>query len=210
MNEGLKTLDLDALVLAGGESRRMGLHKALLPLGYTTLLGMVVERLHPLFRRVLVVARHKESLPHLDAAVLTDDRWERGPLVGLVRGLAASDAPYCFVVGCDMPFLRPKVIHRMTERLQGCDILTPLVQGHPQPLHAFYSRRCLTFARELLAGGVTSLRALFPLCQVQTVPASELLDLDPDLLSFRDLDTMQDYQAAKQLVQGFLQGEVAT
>ena len=202
------THDLDALVLAGGESRRMNFPKALLPLGSGTLIGTVLALLQPLFRRVLVVARDSEGLAGLGVEVLTDERPERGPLVGLARGLAASDAPWCFLVGCDMPFLRSEVIQRMAERLSGCDILVPHLEGRFQSLHAFYGQGCLPYARELLEKGITFPRALFPHCRVRTVAAADFLDIDPDLLSFRDLNTMEDYQAARQQIQGFQQREV--
>lgn len=207
MSTPYKTRDLDALVLAGGESRRVGSPKALLPLGSTSLIGAVLARLRPLFRQVLVVARDKEGLVGLGATVLVDGRLERGPLVGLTRGLETTDAPWCFVVGCDMPFLRPAVIHRMAEHLNGCDILAPYLGGHLQTLHAFYSKGCLPFARGLLKEGNTSPRALFPLCRVRTMEATEFLDIDPDLLSFMDLDTVEEYQAALQLTQGTQQQE---
>lgn len=199
MSERARTLDMDALVLAGGESRRMGASKAALPFGDGTLAGTVVSVLRPLFRRVLVVARDNQGWLGEGVELLTDDRPERGPLVGLARGLDASGAGWCFVVGCDMPFLRPEVISRMAERLDGCDVLAPSVGARVQPLHAFYSQECLAPARSLLESGVTSLGALLRLCRVRTVSASDLLDLDPYLMSFRDVDTGEEYEEARRV-----------
>ncbi len=193
--------DLDALVLAGGESSRMGGPKALLPIGNTTLLGATIGRLRPLFRRVLVVTRDRDALVGLDVEVLTDDRPERGPLVGLARGLAASDAPWCFVTGCDMPFLNPAVIGYMAQRLEGYEIVATSVKGRLQPLHAFYSHDCLPRARDLLDSGATSMLALLDCCHVHTISASELIVVDPELLSFRDVDTQEEYMAAQHLAE---------
>lgn len=192
---------LDALVLAGGESSRMGGPKALLPIGNTTLLGATIGRLRPLFRRVLVVTRDRDALVGLDVEALTDDRPERGPLVGLARGLAASDAPWCFVTGCDMPFLNPEVIGRMARYVEGYEILVPRVKGRLQPLHAFYSHQCLPRASELLESGITSILALLDRCRVCTIDASEFMELDPELLSFRDVDTQEEYRAAQNLAE---------
>ena len=204
MTELLTSKTLDALVLAGGESSRMGGPKAMLPLGNTTLLGATLDRLRPLFRRVIVVARQREALVGLEAEILTDDRPERGPLVGLVRGLAASNAPWCFLTGCDMPFLHPGVIGRMVENLDGCDILVPRINGRWQTLHAFYSQKCLSRATELLDNDVTFMRPLFPLCQTRTMVASDFTDLDPELRSFMDVDTQDDYRVVRELSKGFL------
>lgn len=192
----MDTLDLDALVLAGGESRRMGHPKALLPFGNSTLLGVVVDHLLPLFDRVLVVARERDRLHGVDAEVLIDGRLERGPLVGLAKGLAATEVPYCFVVGCDMPFLQPKVIGYMAGLLDGCDVLVPVLEGRLQPLHAFYSHRCLPLATRLLDVGAVSLRSLLASCHVRTIDVAEFSHLDPELLSFRDVDTLSDYAEA--------------
>ena len=187
----------------------MGSPKALLALGDTTLVDAVIARLRPIFHRVLVVTRHSGSLMSLDAEVLMDQRPDRGPLVGLARGLSVSDAPWCFVVGCDMPFLNARVIHRMVESLSECEILVPNVGGNLQPLHAFYSRQCLPLAEKLLDQGITSVQALFLGCSVRTIEAAELLHLDPDLLSYWDLDTEGDYQAALNLIQGHDRQEVS-
>ncbi len=193
-------LELDALVMAGGESRRMGCPKELLPFGDTTLIHAVIEILQPLFRRVLVVARDPQCLDLPGVQVLLDNSTQRGPLVGLARGLEASNASWCFAVACDMPFLHPLVIQRMAEKLADCDILAPFVAGRLQPLHAFYSRSCLPIAQHLLDRGITSARALFPHCRVRTMLASDFVDVDPKLLSFTDLDTKKQYLAAQQLL----------
>lgn len=198
MKVQIGTKALDAIVLAGGESRRMGTPKAFLPWESTTMLEALLGRLTPLFRRAIVVVRDQAGWEGLGVEVLTDGRPERGPLVGLARGLAASDAPWCYVMGCDMPFLRPAVVGWMAQRLEGCDILA-LEEGRPVPLPAFYGRGCLAPALELLDRGETSLRALFLHCRVRTIPGASLQTLDPHLLSLRDLDTPEEYEAARRL-----------
>ena len=187
---------MDAIVLAGGQSVRMGVPKAHLPFGGSTLIETVIAALRPLFRTVYVVGRERDRLAGLDATLLIDDREYSGPLVGLARGLSASDAPWCFAVGCDMPFLSPRVIGRMASLLDDCDVLAASVEGHVQPLHAFYSTACLPAALRLLDEGDTSLRALLNASRVCSVEARRLLDVDPELDSFRDLDTPEEYNSA--------------
>ncbi len=180
----------------------MGFPKAFMPLGNTTLIETVISRLQPIFRRVLVVARNSKELRDLNTVILTDHRLEKGPLVGLARGLSVSDAPWCFVAGCDMPFLRPEVIQRMAAHLNDGDVLVPNVAGHLQPLHAFYSQRCCAVAKRQLDHGITSIQSIFSSCDVSHLEADTFLDIDPELLSFRDVDTTDDYHEAQKLVQG--------
>ena len=193
-------IDIDAIVLAGGESRRMGRQKATLPLGDTTAIEAVLSLLRPIFQRILVVTRNRESLPELKEEILMDGRPERGPLAGLARGLGASSSPWCFVVGCDMPFLHPGTIGRMAANLEGCDILAACLDGRLQPLHAFYSRACITRAEELLAQGITSLKALHAGVRVRHLTSGDFEGLG--LASFKDMDTLEDYQAARALWEG--------
>lgn len=200
MSQRVSIHDMDAIVLAGGDSTRMGCPKALMPLGNSTLIGTVIGRLRHRFRRVLIVGWDSPNLAEGGVEVVPDAWPLRGPLVGLATGLAYSEAPWCFLVGCDMPFLLWEVISHMAKRLDGCEILVPEVNGTPQPLHAFYGKGCLPQAGKLLEEGTTSLRALLRLCNVRELPADELRDLDPHFLSFRDLDTPEDYQKALRLL----------
>jgi molybdopterin-guanine dinucleotide biosynthesis protein A len=171
MNRSPDISQLDAIVLAGGESRRMGVAKASLPFGETSLAGLDVE-------------------------ILEDDLPLQGPLVGLARGLAHSKAPWCFVAACDMPFLQTEVIKSMAARLMDCDAVIPEYEGRLQTLHAFYSSACLPIAQGLLAEGNTSMRALASRCRVTKMSESDFDDIPGGLRSFRDLDIVEEYRDA--------------
>ena len=90
-----KLSQFDAIVLAGGESWRMGTPKANLQFGDSSLIGAAVAALKPVFRQVFVVTRDKASLPDLGVEILEDDHPLQGPLVGMVRGLSHCNAGWC-------------------------------------------------------------------------------------------------------------------
>ena len=196
MNERPDISQLDAIVLAGGDSRRMGSTKATLPFGNTSLVGAAVQALRPVFRQVLVVTQDKASLSGLDVAILEDGRTLRGPLVGLARGLAHSSAPWCFVAACDMPFLRAEVIRGMAAHLGDCDVVAPECEARLQTRHAFYSSSCLPIAKELLEQAITSMNALLSRCRVTKLGQDRFAGIPGGLQSFRDLDTAEEYRAA--------------
>ncbi|MBI4340513.1 MAG: molybdenum cofactor guanylyltransferase [Chloroflexi bacterium] len=197
----LSLCEADAIILAGGQSRRMGAPKALLPWGQGALVQATVESLSPHFRRVIVVARPGQSLPPVNASVVYDAMALGGPMVGLASGLAASDAPWCFVAGCDMPFLDRQVVERMALWAEGCDIVLLRSGGLLQPLHAWYSERCLVKAEALLKRGVTSLRALLEGCHLRILEEAALGEAGQARLSAVDIDTPDSYLAAWRLAQ---------
>ena len=135
------------------------------------------------------MGRDTEGLGYLGVPVIQDRGPHRGPLVGLHSGLTKSGAEWCFAVGCDMPFLSAPVIDYMATFLDSGDIVAARVKGRVQPLHAFYSRRCIPSADELLSLGKSSLKALIAASRTTVIPEGDLAPLDPGLRSFVDLDT---------------------
>ena len=86
---------------------------------------------------------------------------------------------------------------------QDLDAVVPLIDGHPQPLAAFYSTGALPAIRALLDGdGKRSLRAVLERLHVAHVHAAELNAADPGLASFVDLDTPEDLAKAKHQKKG--------
>ena len=191
--------DCLAVVMAGGDSRRMGRDKASLMLGEQTLLQRVAATLQTVFSQVVVSVR----TPRADIALpqIGDAHADVGPLAGLCAGLEYATQngwPWIFAAATDMPFLRPALIEQLATRRSGVDAVVPLVDGHPQPLAAFYSVNALPAIHALLAGdGKRSLRAVLERLQVAYVHEADLIAADPGLDSFVDLDTPEDLGSAE-------------
>jgi molybdenum cofactor guanylyltransferase len=102
------------LLLAGGESRRMGRSKALLPVEETTLVEWLAERFRPAFDQLLVAARDISQLPwSLRRDFLADIRPGAGPLAGIEAGLASARNPGVVAVACDMPYVTVALAERL-------------------------------------------------------------------------------------------------
>ncbi|MFQ5844419.1 MAG: molybdenum cofactor guanylyltransferase [Planctomycetota bacterium] len=184
-----------AIVLCGGRSRRMGRDKGSLPFGPETLLRRTIRLVSEAVPEIRVVARAGQEIPG-GLEVVRDPAEGLGPLAGLAAGLAAMRAERAFVTSCDVPFLRPAYVRRMLELSRGHAVAVPLVDGYHMTTSAVYSRDVLPVARQLVAE-----RRLRPLFLVEAVDArivtaDELHDVDPDLESFRNCNTRQDYEAA--------------
>jgi molybdopterin-guanine dinucleotide biosynthesis protein A len=211
--------DCTAIILAGGESKRMGRDKAALPFNGETLLQRVIACVQPLFVQTLVSVRQ----PRADVALpqICDMQADSGPLAGLVSTLESVTTPWVFVVACDMPFVTAKVVERLAEfrsqltplslsqegsglassekwRSGEAQAVVPMIDGYPQPLTAFYARAALDEMRASLAAGDKSLRGMLQRLNVCYVSEAALRDCDPQLRSFFDLDTPQDYLAAQE------------
>ncbi len=186
-----------AVIMAGGDSRRMGQDKANLVLGERTLLQSVVATLQPMFAEVIVSVRQLRS--EIDLPQVRDDPAYSGPLAGLAAALESPTMPWIFIVACDMPFMTQAVIEYLALQRAEYQAVVPVVGGHPQPLAAFYARECLDEVRACLHGeGKHSFRALLDTVRVCYVSEAQMQVVDPQLRSFFDLDTPQDFRAAQE------------
>lgn len=192
--------DCTAIILAGGDSQRMGGDKASVLLGGQTLLQRVIVAMQQVFPHVIVSVRQLRpeiNLPQVCDGHIGEGKQGGGPLAGLVAGLDRITTPWAFVVACDMPFVAPAMVELLAGYRINCQAVVPVVQGHPQPLAAFYAGSCLGKLRaHLVGGGKNSLRAVLEQLQVGYVDELELLHADPALRSFFDLDTPDDVARA--------------
>jgi molybdopterin-guanine dinucleotide biosynthesis protein A len=193
--------DCTAIILAGGDSQRMGRDKANLLLGKQTLLQRVIATMQQVFPQIIVSVR--QPRPEIDLPQICDEQSSEGmlvcvgPLAGLAAGLGQVTTPWAFVVACDMPFVEPAMVELLGKYRGRYQAVVPVVQGHTQPLAAFYAGSCLgTIRAHLAGGGKNSLRAVLEQLQVRYVDETELLKADPALRSFFDLDTPQDVAIA--------------
>lgn len=197
---------LGAVVLCGGESKRMGRPKAWLPFGGEALLQRVVRRVAEVAAPIVVVAAPGQDLPELPAGarVVVDRVAGRGPLQGIATGLEAlgGAAEAAFASSTDVPFLQPAMIRRLAALHRGHDVAVPSVGGRHHPLCAIYAAGVLPEIEALLAAD--RLRPFFLFERVRTVVADEgMLLADPalraadgELRSLRNVNTPEEYEAA--------------
>jgi len=140
-------------ILAGGASSRMGTNKALVPFAGKPLLARQLDVLRPLFERVLLGANDPRPYAAFGIDVVPDLLPTRCALTGIHALVAASPTEAVFVVGCDLPFLNPRLIEAILERRAGADAVVPESDAGPEPLHALYTRACLPAIEECAARG---------------------------------------------------------
>jgi molybdopterin-guanine dinucleotide biosynthesis protein A len=212
--------DCTAIILAGGDSRRMGRDKATLPFAGTTLMQAVIATMQQLFPATLVSVR--QIRPEIYLPQVCDTQADGGPLTGLVTTLSRVATPWAFVVACDMPFISPALVELLGgyrfkplptspcqgrgisfppdkggSRGVGCQAVIPVVHGQLQPLAAFYSTSCVPLLRASLALGNKSLLGALKHLDVCYVDETQMRQTDPQLRSFFDLDTPQDLTIAQ-------------
>jgi molybdopterin-guanine dinucleotide biosynthesis protein A len=185
-----------AIILAGGRSSRMGRPKALLPFADEPLIVHTIRTLRQLFADIVVVAAPEQELPPLPVTLVRDEVAYQGPVGGIYYGLQAARTAVCFVTSCDAPFLNLALIAHLLAQITDCDVVVPHWQERLQPLHAVYRRSVAPLLRAQLEHG--ELRPIFLYEKVRTrkVGAEELRRFDPEGLSFRNLNSPADYQAA--------------
>ncbi len=190
-----------AIILAGGKSSRMGRPKALLPFDGEPLIAHTVHTLGRLFGDIVVVAAPEQKLPPLPVTLVRDEIAYRGPVGGIYYGLQAARTEVSFVTSCDAPFLNLALIAHLLSQITDCDVVVPHWQDRLQPLHAVYHRSVAPLLQAQLERG--ELRPIFLYQKVRTreVGAEELRRFDPEGLSFRNLNSPEDYQAALALWQ---------
>lgn len=218
MNTQADDLSSFALIInAGGESRRMGRSKALLPVppDDTPLIAHVARRLASLpLDRVIVVANDPTlpAMAQLSAPTIfvADAYPGAGALGGIATGLQQIDG-WAVVVACDLPLVAPQVFallaHIAAERDdQGeCwDAVVPVIGGYEEPLHALYHRRCLPAIEARLVQGQRRVISFMGDVRTRYVSEDELRSVDPQLHSFVNANTPAEWDAALQLINKLL------
>ena len=202
---------ISGIVLAGGMSRRLGRDKAVEPVGGEPLIMRVLHRLSEVTDQTVVVVNEigrASALPLNEAStkrtldtVAVDAYPGKGSLGGIFTGLSASDADWGLVVACDMPFLNVELFRRMLSVRDGSDAVVPVVEGRPEPTHAIYSRACLPYIERRLKADDLKISGFFNEVRVRFLSEEEVDSLDPEHLSFFNVNTQADLDRALELVE---------
>jgi molybdopterin-guanine dinucleotide biosynthesis protein A len=191
--------DATAVILTGGKSSRMGRPKALLPFDDEPLIVHLVRNLKRMFAETIVVASPEQELPSLSAALVRDEIAYQGPVSGIYYGLKAATKEVCFVTSCDAPFLSLPLISHLLSQISEWDVVVPYWQERFQPLHAAYRRSVAPLLREQLDRGELRPILLYQKVRTRKIDEDDIRRLDPEGLSFLNMNTPEDYADALRL-----------
>ena len=187
---------ISAIVLAGGQSRRMGRDKALIEFQGRPLIVHVIDTLRELTNEIMVVANRSESHGAWGARIVPDYDPPCGPLGGIAAGLRAAQHDLAIVVACDMPFLNVQLLRYLLDAAADYDAVVPQTGADFEPLHAVYRRTCYLPIVQRLANGQRRVISFFEDVRLRTVPEAEWRAIDPTGRSVSNLNTPGDVAAA--------------
>jgi len=189
------------VILAGGQSSRLGQDKAFLVLDGQPLVARTAHRLAALSDDLIVVTNDPARYGPLGlpARLLPDERPGEGSLMGIYSGLRAARYSHAVVVACDMPFLNLALLRMMLPLTNEYDVVIPRLDGLLEPLHAIYGQACLPAIARLLERGQRQIIAFFHEVRVRYVEEDEVDRFDPHHLSFLNVNTPEDWERVQEL-----------
>jgi molybdenum cofactor guanylyltransferase len=181
----------------------MGRSKAMLDFGGEPMIARIVRQLRRRFDEVVIVAA-PESVEHLEipadaAKIILDETAFQGPADALRRGLRAVGSDFAFACSCDLPLLNADVAFALLAMLDRFDAVIPEIAGRLQPLHAVYRTNCAGALEAMAARGEKRLVAIADAVKTRRVAEPELRAIDPELLSFVNVNTPSNYARALRL-----------
>ncbi|MFQ6111228.1 MAG: molybdenum cofactor guanylyltransferase [Nitrospinota bacterium] len=194
------SVDVTGVILAGGESSRMGRNKAFLEVGGERLVDRAVSLLEGLFEELILIANDLSAYAYLGLRTLPDRFPGKKSLGGIHTALLHMKTPYCFVAACDMPFLKEGLVRYLLSLREGYEVVVPRLDWGLEPLCAVYSQACLKPIERLLNRGDLKIINFFPEVRVCEVARDDLMRFDPELDSFFNINTPEDLARANRLL----------
>jgi len=172
-------------------------------IGGERLVQKVINDVHQISQEVLVVTSKEQFATiaslDLEVRIVVDVYPGKAAFGGIYTGLATATTNYGLVVACDMPFLNINLLNYLVGVAPGYDVVIPKVEEKIEPLHAVYSKNCLTTIKRLLDNNILQMLQLLDLVKTRYVTEEEVNVFDPEHLSFFNINTIKDLNEAEQL-----------
>jgi molybdopterin-guanine dinucleotide biosynthesis protein A len=154
-------MNISAVLLAGGESRRMGKDKATLSFCGTPLWRIQLEllrRLEP--AEIFVSARTDPSWRPADVHLIADVPPSRGPISGIAAVLPNIHTTHLLALAVDMPLMSELYLRDLCREIGPSRGIVPQIHSRVEPLAAIYPREAASDFQNALAGSDFSLQTL--------------------------------------------------
>ncbi len=190
---------ISGIILAGGKSSRYGRNKALVEIHGVRLIEQVIRVMEPLFERLIIITNTLQDYAYLKLPMFEDLIKGLGPIGGIFTGLQTMSDEAGFFVACDMPYLNGELVRHMADVMEGFDVVVPKVDWKVEPLHAIYTKRCIPAIKELIDNKDYQIIKCFQGVRVRYLNKEEILDFDPELRSFFNINRPEEMLNATKL-----------
>ncbi|MBI4649848.1 molybdenum cofactor guanylyltransferase [Candidatus Desantisbacteria bacterium] len=174
-----------------------GKPKAFLQFGGRYAIELLLKLHHKFCDQVIIVTDNKSLyLDIKDTKIVEDKIKYMGPLFGILYGLNSSFSEINFITACDSPFIMESVVEYLLSIAfngKNYDVIIPFLKNNYQPLTAVYSKKCIPWIEKSLNNSMYRITDFFPNVKVKKVYEQEIIILDPELKSFNNINTPEEY-----------------
>ncbi|MCB2180054.1 molybdenum cofactor guanylyltransferase [bacterium] len=191
-------MEYSIAIQAGGKSTRMGHDKGLLDFGGTPLVAYIYSQVKDKSKDIFIISNTPDQYKQFGLPVHEDVYKDIGALGGVHTVLSYTQTDHALILACDMPFVNPKIVDLLLSYATDYDVVVPRIhpKGFVEPFKAIYSKRCLPFVDAAIKAGERRVISFFDSVRVKYVEREEIFPVDPEFLSFMNVNTPEDLETA--------------
>jgi len=198
MQHTIEKEKVSGIIVAGGRSSRIGVDKALLKVGGSTMIERIITVLQQVAGHVLISAGNGKysftGYSHVE-----DKFADIGPIGGIYSALKASSTPINIVVSCDLPFLSVDLLDYLLKNALENELIIPIHNNFYEPLCAVYNVSLLPVIEQQINEGDYKLINLITKTDSKLLPiTSDLPFYKPNV--FNNINSIADYEQLKTMI----------
>jgi len=167
-------LQATAVIMAGGESIRMGRDKTLLPIDGRPMIKYIYDQLRPYFKQVIISANDASKYGFLGLETVADKVKGKGPLGGITSALKDSANELNFIIACDIPQVDIDLMKAMLREGRSFDAVIPRIgRAEYEPLFAVYKKNILKAVEAALLSGNNRIIDALSCCKIRYIDLTE-------------------------------------
>jgi molybdenum cofactor guanylyltransferase len=149
---------ITGIVLAGGQSRRMGTDKSVMKLNGKLLVEYSIDALKPLCNKV-VISSNKFIYDFTGCEVWPDELPGQAPMIGIYSCLKRSETDINIILSCDMPLISTMILEYLLSNSEIYDIIVPINgDDYIEPLCGIYRKSSMLILKQFIDNGNFSLK----------------------------------------------------
>jgi molybdopterin-guanine dinucleotide biosynthesis protein A len=185
-----------AVILAGGNSSRMGFDKQYIKLNGKRLIEQQIQVLQNIFSEIIIVTNKPELYKDCACEITKDQLQNFGPMGGIHAGLKAAQSQFSYFIACDMPNINQAYILHMLKRINkesyGPQAVITRFGDWLEPFNAFYSKDVILLIEQAYKVQTKKISSMLENAQVHYIEEAEARSFSPDWRMFANINTQQD------------------